>query len=248
MKRCAARRIPTSSASSSPASSRLPTRPRTRWMRSSPSVDRATIRLATSRRSTSRTLSDATNHLPSLSRRWSGARLGRASVQGRAGGAHHSQAEERHPRRRRRHGSRARHRRALAPRRQTAAAAHAAGRIHVDVLQATTAPRVLGVMQRQDDDLEDPAAPLAVLAKWTIDKLSKDPDGFFLLIEEEGIDSSSHSNRTDNLRKALAQYDAALGVALDFASAHGDTLVIAVGDHETGGLRIFQTPDTHRRR
>ncbi|PYQ27974.1 MAG: hypothetical protein DMF56_17675 [Acidobacteria bacterium] len=113
-------------------------------------------------------------------------------------------------------------------------------------LQATTAPRVLGVMQRQDDDLEDPAAPLAVLAKWTIDKLSKDPDGFFLLIEEEGIDSSSHSNRTDNLRKALAQYDAALGVALDFASAHGDTLVIAVGDHETGGLRIFQTRDKHR--
>jgi len=113
-------------------------------------------------------------------------------------------------------------------------------------LQATNAPRVLGVMKRQDDDLEDPTAPLATLAKWAIDKLSADPDGFFLMIEEEGIDSSSHSNRLDNLRKALTQYDAALGVALDFAAARNDTLVITVGDHETGGLRIFQTRDKHR--
>jgi alkaline phosphatase len=113
-------------------------------------------------------------------------------------------------------------------------------------LQATNAPRVLGVMQRQDDDLQDPNAPLATLAKWTIDKLSKDPDGFFLMIEEEGIDSSSHSNNSEHLRAALQQYDAALGVALDFAAAHPDTLVIAVGDHETGGLRIFQGRDKHR--
>jgi alkaline phosphatase len=113
-------------------------------------------------------------------------------------------------------------------------------------LQATNAARVLGVNQRQDDDLEDPDAPLAKLAKWTIDKLSKDPDGFFLMIENEGIDSSSHSNRGDNLRKALTQYDAALAVALDFAAARNDTLVIAVGDHETGGLRIFQGRDKHR--
>jgi len=113
-------------------------------------------------------------------------------------------------------------------------------------LQATNAPRVLGVMKRQDDDLQDPDAPLATLAKWAIDKLSADPDGFFLMIENEGIDSSSHSNRTDHLRTALEQYNAALGVALDFAAARNDTLVIAVGDHETGGLRIFQGRDKHR--
>ncbi len=113
-------------------------------------------------------------------------------------------------------------------------------------LQATNAARVLAVNQRQDDDLEDPKAPLATLAKWAIDKLSKDPDGFFLMIENEGIDSSSHSNYTPHLRTALQQYDAALGVALDFAASRTDTLVIAVGDHETGGLRVFQGRDRKR--
>jgi len=113
-------------------------------------------------------------------------------------------------------------------------------------LQSSNAPRVLGVMKRQDDDLEDPAAPLAALAKWAIDKLSKDADGFFLMIENEGIDSSSHSNNAEHVRSALQQYDAALAAALDFAAARSDTLVIAVGDHETGGLRIFQGRDKHR--
>jgi len=113
-------------------------------------------------------------------------------------------------------------------------------------LQAAKAPRVLGVMKTQDDDLEDPNAPLAVLAKWALEKLSADPDGFFVMIENEGIDSSGHSNSADHVKQALLQYDAAVAVALDFAAAHGDTLVIAVGDHETGGMRIFQTRDKHR--
>ncbi|HUP61328.1 MAG TPA: alkaline phosphatase [Thermoanaerobaculia bacterium] len=110
-------------------------------------------------------------------------------------------------------------------------------------LQASKAPRILGVMKTQQNDAEDPAAPLAVLAKWAIERLSADPDGFFLMIENEGIDSSSHNNASRDVAKALQQYDDAVGVALDFAAARGDTLVIAVGDHETGGMRIFQGRD-----
>jgi len=110
-------------------------------------------------------------------------------------------------------------------------------------LEAAKAARVLGIFKTQPNDIEDPDAPLAVLAQWAIDRLSADPDGFFLLIENEGIDSSSHSNNSRDLVKALQQYDDAVRVALDFAAAHGDTLVIAVGDHETGGMRIFQGRD-----
>ena len=110
-------------------------------------------------------------------------------------------------------------------------------------LEAMKAARVLGIFKTQPNDTEDPAAPLAVLAKWAIEKLSADPDGFFLMVENEGIDSSSHNNNSRDLAKALPQYDDAVGVALDFAAAHGDTLVIAVGDHETGGMRIFQGRD-----
>ena len=113
-------------------------------------------------------------------------------------------------------------------------------------LEATKAARVLGVFKTQPNDTEDPNAPLWALAKWAIDKLSADPDGFFLLIENEGIDSSSHNNHSRDVAKSLVEYDEALRVALDFAAARNDTLVIAVGDHETGGLRIQQGRDQKR--
>jgi alkaline phosphatase len=113
-------------------------------------------------------------------------------------------------------------------------------------LQASKAPRILGIFKTQSNDTEDPAAPLHALAKWAIERLSADPDGFFLMIENEGIDSASHNNHARDVIKALQEYDAALAVALDFAAARGDTLVIAVGDHETGGLRIFQGREAKR--
>ena len=105
-------------------------------------------------------------------------------------------------------------------------------------LEATKARRVLGLFNTQPNDTEDPNAPLWVLAKWAIDRLSADPDGFFLLIENEGIDTASHNKHSGDVAKALTEYDEALRVALDFAAARRDTLVIAVGDHETGGLDI----------
>lgn len=105
-------------------------------------------------------------------------------------------------------------------------------------LEGTKARRVLGLFNTQPNDTEDPNAPLWMLAKWAIASLSADPDGFFLLIENEGIDTSSHNKNSADVAKALAEYDEALRVALDLAAARRDTLVIAVGDHETGGLDI----------
>jgi len=97
------------------------------------------------------------------------------------------------------------------------------------------------VFQGEERDLDVPAAPLPLLAQFAIDHLAGDPDGFFLLIEEEGTDSSSHQNNIPDVRKALESFDKAVGVALDFAAKRGDTLVIAMSDHETGGLRITDT-------
>lgn len=101
--------------------------------------------------------------------------------------------------------------------------------------------RLLAVFRWQERNLDQPEAPLPVLAKWAIDHLDDDPDGFFLMIEQEGTDSSSHQNHTSDLRKALTSFDEAVGVALDFAKKRGDTLVIATSDHETGGLRVTET-------
>ncbi|HEY0373122.1 MAG TPA: alkaline phosphatase [Thermoanaerobaculia bacterium] len=101
--------------------------------------------------------------------------------------------------------------------------------------------KVLAIFPWQERNLDQPDAPLPVLAKWAIDHLDGDPDGFFLMIEQEGTDSSSHQNQIPDLRKALVSFDEAVGVALDYAAKHGDTLVIATADHETGGLRVTET-------
>jgi alkaline phosphatase len=108
--------------------------------------------------------------------------------------------------------------------------------------------KLLAIFKWQERNLDVPEAPLPVLAKWAIDHLDDDPDGFFLLIEHEGSDSCSHQNNSVDLRKALASFDEAVGVALDFASKRTDTLVIVTGDHETGGLRVSETKTTSKLR
>ena len=108
-------------------------------------------------------------------------------------------------------------------------------------LESARGSRLLAVFPGQARDLDVPEAPLPVLARWAIDRLDDDPEGFFLMIEHEGTDSASHANFTPDVRRALASFDEAVGVALDFAKRRGDTLVVVTSDHETGGLRIGES-------
>jgi alkaline phosphatase len=113
-------------------------------------------------------------------------------------------------------------------------------------LDNVKAAKLLAYFPYQERNLDVPEAPLPVLARWAIDRLDDDPEGFFLLIEHEGVDSSSHQNNQIDLRKSLTSFDEAVGVALDFAKQRGDTLVVVTADHETGGLRISETKTTSR--
>lgn len=109
-------------------------------------------------------------------------------------------------------------------------------------LAANSSARTLVVLPTQPRDLDQPGLPLPDLTRWAIDRLKGDPDGFFLVVEHEGIDSSSHQNHSLDVAASLQSFDKAVGVALDFAAsaADGQTLVIVTGDHETGGLRISE--------
>jgi alkaline phosphatase len=106
-------------------------------------------------------------------------------------------------------------------------------------LFSTDAPHILGVFTTQKNEMEFPDAPLLQIAPWAIDRLSRDPDGFFLLLEHEGTDGASHANATEDFMTAVKALDAMAGIALDFAASNPDTLVIVTGDHETGGLQIL---------
>jgi len=87
-------------------------------------------------------------------------------------------------------------------------------------------------------DLYDPAVPLPEMAAKALDVLSRDRDGLFVLIEEEGIDEMAHENNAGLMIKAGAALDQTVGVAVEFARKHPGTLIVVQGDHETGGLTI----------
>lgn len=119
-------------------------------------------------------------------------------------------------------------------------------------LKKAKGPKLLGLFANEEmfehreeghGDLYEPAVPLPVMASKALDILSKDRDGFFVLIEEEGIDEMAHENNAGLMIKAGAAFDATVKVAVDFARKHPGTLIVVQGDHETGGLTI-ENPDT----
>ncbi len=71
-----------------------------------------------------------------------------------------------------------------------------------------------------------------------INILSKNPNGFFLMVEGSQIDWGGHENNTDYIVTEVIDFDKAIGRALDFAEADGKTLVIVTADHETGGMSV----------
>ncbi|OGR84342.1 MAG: hypothetical protein A3J74_06935 [Elusimicrobia bacterium RIFCSPHIGHO2_02_FULL_57_9] len=73
--------------------------------------------------------------------------------------------------------------------------------------------------------------------------LSKNPRGFFLLVEEEGTDNFLHEGKAASALKALAGFDAAVKTARGFAGSRDDTLLLVTSDHETGGVAVLGTGD-----
>lgn len=108
----------------------------------------------------------------------------------------------------------------------------------LDGLQNSSAARVLALFPGDAHAADFERASLPDLTRAAIERLSADSDGFFLLVEHEGVDGGSHDNDQRIVRRSLTSLDDAVGVALDFARKDGNTLVVVAGDHETGGLRI----------
>jgi len=76
------------------------------------------------------------------------------------------------------------------------------------------------------------ATALKVLAK---DKAK----GFVLMVEGASIDKQSHLMDTDRWLLETLEFDRAVQLAKDFATAHPDTLVIVTADHECSGAAII---------
>ncbi len=126
-----------------------------------------------------------------------------------------------------------------------------------------TQPRVLGVFQTDfvatpvgegflftpalERSASAPDPTQATMTARALERLSEDPDGFFLFSEDETFDVMGHrgtadlewANRAYPLQ-ALA-FDAAVAVAIDWVLAHSsfdETLIVVLADHETGGYHF----------
>jgi alkaline phosphatase len=119
-------------------------------------------------------------------------------------------------------------------------------------LRATRSRKILGLFDNEEmfehrpegeGDLYEPAVPLPVMTRKALDVLSRDRDGFFLFLEEEGIDEFAHDNNAEKVIKSGQALDATVEVVLRFVAANPDTLVAVVGGHETGGLAIENAED-----
>ncbi|QHE54090.1 alkaline phosphatase [Pontibacillus sp. HMF3514] len=71
-----------------------------------------------------------------------------------------------------------------------------------------------------------------------LDRLSKDKDGFFLMVEGSQIDWAGHGNDVVGAMSEMKDFEKAFNAAIEFAKKDKHTLVVATADHSTGGLSI----------
>ncbi|MGE5362969.1 MAG: alkaline phosphatase [Bacteroidota bacterium] len=79
---------------------------------------------------------------------------------------------------------------------------------------------------------------LADLVKAALTQLSKDEDGFVLMVEGSQIDWGGHANDQKLVQNELNDFNKAINLCLDFAKEDMNTTVVVTADHETGGMGI----------
>ncbi len=77
---------------------------------------------------------------------------------------------------------------------------------------------------------------LAEMTQKALDILSKKENGFFLMVEGSLVDWAAHANDPVGTITELIAFDDAVGKVMEFAKKDGQTAVIILSDHTTGGL------------
>lgn len=110
----------------------------------------------------------------------------------------------------------------------------------LEALDLDTVDMLLGLFRT--DSVQDPRLREPSLARMTaaaLQVLDRDPDGFFLVVENEHTDHDSHENEPlAAIRAEVLHLDRAVQEALRYRARHPGTLIVVAADHETGGLAL----------
>ncbi|MFX0208220.1 MAG: alkaline phosphatase, partial [Candidatus Hodarchaeota archaeon] len=110
-------------------------------------------------------------------------------------------------------------------------------------LHSVTGEKVIGLFAdnalpyEQDRD-RNIIPSLAEMTNKSLELLSQDPDGFFLMVEGGQIDWGSHENNEVNTVLETIEFDKAVKTAIDFVNTYDNIILIVTADHETGGLAL----------
>jgi alkaline phosphatase len=76
-----------------------------------------------------------------------------------------------------------------------------------------------------------------------IKNLSKNINGYLLMVEGSQIDWGGHENDYQYMKTELWDFNETINTILDMAAKDKDMLVIVTADHETGGLTLNESDD-----
>lgn len=113
----------------------------------------------------------------------------------------------------------------------------------LQALRTDPNPRLWALFGYDDKDFEidrdTTAQPsLREATEIALRKLSENSNGFFLMVEGSLVDYAAHDNDLAALWREFLAFDDACGAALRFAEADGETAVVILADHSTGGINI----------
>lgn len=84
----------------------------------------------------------------------------------------------------------------------------------------------------------DKIPSIAEMTEKAIQLLSKNENGFFLMVEGSQVDWAAHANDAGTMINEFLAFDEAVSKAMDFAEKDGNTAVIVVSDHGNSGFTI----------
>jgi alkaline phosphatase len=84
----------------------------------------------------------------------------------------------------------------------------------------------------------DEVPSLAEMTEKALEILSKQENGFFLMVEGSQVDWAAHANDPVGIVTEFLAFDEAVGKVMDFARSNGETAVVVLADHGNGGFTI----------